>query len=303
MPATITQKLRGSIVPFVILSMALVLILFLSTNWTTRASQSGDQQTDDAYLRADVTPLSTKAAGLVAAVDVSDYQPVKKGELLVRLPDDDFIAQVDQAQAALSAGESALLNNQWQKELQDARVQQATTGIGASEAEIAAAEAGIDGANSAINNVKSGMAGIQADVRRTFLERQRQEALLATESTTRQRLEQAVAEEQRFRALLAARESDIAAATAQLASRKADLERARAHLQGSRAEWEAQRRQHSLLDSQEQLLRADLSARRAALALARANFSLHADSRSDRWDHGGTEGPRGSGEKQMLSPE
>src|SRR5580765_6655264 len=152
MAITVGQKIRGRLVAIAILSIAVALILFLSSNWTTWAGEGEQQKTDDAYVRADVTPLSTKAAGIVASVEVSDYQAVKAGDLLVRLRDEDFRAQVDQAEAAVRAGESNLVNNQRQKELQDARVEQARTGITTADAEIAAAQAGIQAANSTIEN-------------------------------------------------------------------------------------------------------------------------------------------------------
>jgi membrane fusion protein (multidrug efflux system) len=272
MPFTIGQKIRGRLVAVTILCIAIALIFFLSTNWTTWAGEGEQQKTDDAYLRADVTPLSTKAVGIVASVEVVDYQAVKAGDLLVRLRDEDFRAQVDQAEAAVRAGESNLINNQRQKELQDARVEQAQSGISTAEAEIAAAQAGIQAANSTIANATSGLAATSADVQRTALERKRQEALVAAESATRQRLEQAVADEERLRAQRASREAEIESARAQLASREADLNRARAHLASARAELVAQRRQRSVLDSQELLLRADLKAREASLGLARTNL-------------------------------
>jgi membrane fusion protein (multidrug efflux system) len=259
-------------VPIVILIIAGGLIFFITGNWNTWAGERAEQTTDDAYLRADLTPLSTKVAGLVASVEVADYQQVKAGDLVVRLRDEDFRAQVQQAEAAVAASQSALINNQRQKELQDARVLQAQTGIGAAEAEIAAAEAGVDAANSAIANARSGLAATQADVQRTSLERKRQEALVAVESATRQRVEQSVAEEQRFHAQLASREAEISAAGAQVASRRADLKRALARLENTRAEVEAQKRQRAVLDSQEQVLRADVSAKQAALALARTTL-------------------------------
>jgi len=273
MASTLSTRVRGWIVSIAILGIALGLIFVLSSNWTTWASAGDEQKTDDAYLRADVTPLSTKAAGLVASVEVSDYQRVKAGDLLVRLRDDDFRAQVAQAEAAVQAGDSALVNNQRQKELQDARIQQAQTAIVAAEAEVSAAEAGIQDANSALANARSGLAGTDADVQRTALERKRQEALVAAESATRQRLEQAVADEERFQAQRTSRLAEIDSAGAQLASREADLRRARAHVESSRAEVEAQHRQRSVLDSQEQMARADLKARQAALDLARTNLS------------------------------
>jgi membrane fusion protein (multidrug efflux system) len=252
--------------------MAAGIVFLIAGNWNTWASERESQETDDAYLRADLTPLSTKVAGLVATVAVSDYQTVKAGDLLVQLRDDDFRAQVLQAEAAVLSGEDALVNNRRQEELQDARILQAAEGIRAAEADIEAGEAGIEAAKSAIDNARSGIAATTADVARTLSERRRQEALIATESATRQKLEQAVADEERFRALLASRNDDLSAAKAQLASRLADLSRARAHLGSTKAELEAQKRQRAVLDSQELLLHADLSAKRASLALAQTNL-------------------------------
>ena len=266
------QRLRQLLVPAIILLMAVGIIFLIAGNWNTWASERAAQETDDAYLRADLTPLSTKVAGLVAAVAVSDYQSVKAGDLLVQLRDDDFQAQLHQTEAAVVSGEDALINNQRQKELQDARISQADDGIRAAEADIAAAEAGIEAAKSAITNARSGIDGTKADVERTSLERKRQEALIATESATRQKLEQVVADEQRFRAQLASREADVSTAMAQLASRQADLARARARLGSTKSELEAQKRQRAVLDSRELLLRADLNSKRASLTLARINL-------------------------------
>jgi membrane fusion protein, multidrug efflux system len=269
---TLAHRIKAWIVPAVILLMAGGIVLVISGSWNTWASDRVKQETDDAYLRSDLTPLSTKVAGLVAAVAVSDYQAVKSGDLLVQLRDDDFQAQVQQAEAAVAAGEAAIVNNQRQKELQDARIIQAGTGIAGAEAEIAAAEAGVEAAKSAIVNAHSGIDGTQADVERTRQERRRQEALIATESATRQKLEQVVADEGRYRAQLASRNSELAAVTAQLSSRQADLARSRAKLASTKAELEAQKRQRAVLDSQELSLHADLSSKRASLALARTNL-------------------------------
>jgi membrane fusion protein (multidrug efflux system) len=265
-------RLKPLVVPVIILLMAGGIVLLVAGNWNTWTSERGEQTTDDAYLRADLTPLSTKVTGLVAKVAVSDYQAVKAGDLLVKLQDDDFRAQVQQAEAAIAAAEGALVNNLRSKELQDARIVQAGDKIQAAEADIAAADAGIAAANSSIVNARSGMEAIKADVQRTLLERRRQEALIASESATRQKLEQAVADEERFRGQRGSREADMSTADAQLASRKSDLARARAGLASSRSELEAQKRQRAVLDSQELQLYADLNAKKASLALAQTNL-------------------------------
>jgi len=265
-------SLRRLVVPVIILLMAGGIVALIAGNWNSWASERVAQQTDDAHLRADLTPLSTKVAGLVAKVAVSDYQPVKAGDLLVQLRDEDFRAQVRQAEAAVVAAQSALINNSRQKDLQEARIVQAEDGIRAAEADIVAAEAGIEAAKSTITNARSGIEAVKADVQRTQLERRRQEALIAAESATRQKLEQVVADEERFRAQLASREADVNTATAQLASRQADLARAHARLGSTKSELDAQRRQRAVLDSQELLLHADLEAKRASLSLAQTNL-------------------------------
>src|SRR5438270_5287688 len=103
-------RLRRWAVPALILLMAAGILSLIAGNWNTWASERAAQETDDAYLRADLTPLSTKVAGLVGAVAVSDYQPVKAGDLLVQLRDDDFQAQLHQAEAAVVSGADALIN-------------------------------------------------------------------------------------------------------------------------------------------------------------------------------------------------
>ena len=270
--STGAQGFKRWLPPIAILLVSAGILILITSNWNRWVGDRTWQNTDDAYVRADLTPLSTKVAGLVATVAVSDYQSVKAGDLLVQLRDDDFRAQVQQAEAAVHSGEDALVNNQRQKELQDARISQAEDGIHSAEADIAAAQAGIEAAKSAIANAQSGVDATKADVERTGLERRRQEALFASESATRQKLEQAVADEERFRAQLASRQDDVNTAKAQLASRQADLARAQAHLGSAKSELEAQKRQSAVLDSQGLLLHADLDSRKASLALARINL-------------------------------
>ena len=268
-----SKRFRSWLIPVTITVMATGLVVLLTGNWTAWNGAREAQTTDDAYVQADLTPLSTKVAGLVASVEVGDYQTVKAGDLLVLLKDEDFRAQVEQAKAALQASESALVNNQRQKDLQDARVQQSLTGISTAEAEIAAAEAGMDAAKSSEANARANLAATQADVQRTSLERKRQEGLFATDSATRQTVEQAVAAAERYRGQQASGEAEVSAAAAQTASRLADMNRAKASLENSRVEVEVQRRQRAVLDSQELELRADVNVKRAALDLALTNLS------------------------------
>jgi membrane fusion protein, multidrug efflux system len=266
------SRLKRWLVPAIILLFAAGIVILLTTDWNAWSAGRTVQETDDAYLHADLTPLSTKVAGLVSKVAVSDYQAVKAGDLLVTLRDEDFTAQVRQAEAAVSAAEAAVVNNQRQKQLQDARITEAEDGIRTAEANIAAARAGIDAANASITGAHAGIDAIQADVTRTGKERKRQEALIASESTTPQKLEQAVADDERYRSQFITRNADLSTANAQMSSRQADLERARAQFKSAQSEVEAQKRQRAVLDSQELQLYAAVEVQKAAMALTKTNL-------------------------------
>lgn len=78
--------------------------------WRLPPFRSDVAWTDNAYLHGRVTTLSSQVSSLVSEVPVSDFQKVKKGDVLVRLDDRSLKAAVAQAQAALEASEAAQTN-------------------------------------------------------------------------------------------------------------------------------------------------------------------------------------------------
>jgi membrane fusion protein (multidrug efflux system) len=231
--------------PILVVMMALAIGVTITRNWNAWEGGRIEQVTNDAYVRRDITPLSTKVAGLVREVKVADYQRVSKGDELVRLADEDFQAQVAQAAAAVDAANAAIENNRRQQALQDTRIMRALAGIDQAHAQIVAAQAGRH--------------AVEADLSRTRSERSRQEALFSVQSATQQRVESAVADEERF--------------AAQATSRDADLAQARTLLRSNELAAEAERRSQAVLESQNRQLVADLHAKEAALAAARVNLS------------------------------
>jgi membrane fusion protein, multidrug efflux system len=230
--------------PVLVILLTIAVVLTITRNWNAWEGGRVQQVTNDAFVRGDLTPLSTKVSGIVQQVNVGDYQQVRKGELLVQLEDQDYKAQVDQAAAAVEAAKAAIENNRRQRELQDSKIQRALAGIDQANAQIAAAQAGKE--------------AVQADVTRTQAERNRQEALLKVNATTQQKVETAVADEQRF--------------VAQATSRNADLTQARTLLRSNELAVEAERRSKTVLESQDLQLLADLHAKEAGLAVAQVNL-------------------------------
>jgi membrane fusion protein, multidrug efflux system len=235
---------QNYLTPVLVVLLAVAVLIAITRNWNAWEGGKLEQVTDDAYVRGDLTPLSTKVAGIVRAVDVADYQQVHKGDLLVELRDDDYQAQVDQAKAAVEAARAGIVENLRQRQLEDTRIAKALAGIDQARAQIAAAEAGKD--------------AVQAELTRARSERKRQEGLYQTHSTTEQNLEAAVAAEGNL--------------SAQFASREADLNQAQTMFRSSELAAEAERRTKVVLESQEMQLQADLRAKQASLAAVEVNL-------------------------------
>jgi len=243
--ATEEMPKRAIIVPVITLGVAAILLFTIKGCWSSWEGGGAEQRTDDAYVRADMTPLSTRVSGTVRKVEVEDFASVKSGQLLVQLDDEDYQAVLAGARAALAGAQAALEDNQSAKRIQDARIQNAETVVVQAAA--------------AVNAAKAGIAAVQSDVERSGLERKRQEALLASKAATHQQVELAIADVDRFAGMLA--------------GHKADLERAQAALESSRSLLESEKRQRTALDTRDNLYRADIQAKQAAIIVAQVNLS------------------------------
>src|SRR5262245_55377585 len=69
--------------PLLVVLMALAIALTITRNWNAWEGGRIEQVTNDAYVRRDLTPLSTKVVGLVREVKVNDCQRVRTGDELV----------------------------------------------------------------------------------------------------------------------------------------------------------------------------------------------------------------------------
>jgi membrane fusion protein (multidrug efflux system) len=235
---------QAVIVPVITLGVAAILFFTIKGCWTSWEGGASEQRTDDAYVRADMTPLSTRVSGTVKKIDVDDFETVKPGQLLVQLDDDDYRATLEEANAALAGARAELEDNQSAKRIQDAKIENAETTIAQAAAAVSAAKAGV--------------AAVQPDVERSETERKRQVALLASRAATHQQLEQANADADRF--------------VGMLAGHQADLEHAQAALASSRSLLEAEKRQRAALDTKDNLYRANIQAKQAAIIVANVNL-------------------------------
>lgn len=130
------------------------------------------EQTDDAYVRADWIPISPRVSGYVAQVLVEDDQPVKAGDVLVRIEDRDYQARLEQARAELAETEASVAARQANLHVTDSLIAQ-------QKAAVAQADAHVRGTN--------------AERRRAALDQRRYEGLAREHAASTQRLESAAA--------------------------------------------------------------------------------------------------------------
>jgi membrane fusion protein (multidrug efflux system) len=209
-PSAASSGLWGRlVVPLFAVLAALSFVALAALRWDEWTGNATIQTTNDAYVRADLTRLSSRVAGEVLTVAVSDFQRVKAGDLLVQIDPADYAAQVAQAEAAVAAAQAALDNLSNQVELQYATIAQA-------EAQQVAA------------------AAQEVEARQ---EQERQQSLSQTEAGTRQKLEQATAafakagaDVRASRAVIAAQRHQLEVLSGTKKQRAADLDGAKAAL-------------------------------------------------------------------------
>src|SRR5271167_1288413 len=105
--------------------VAVGIIIVVSTNWTRWEGGTGWKTTNDAYLQADLTPISAKVAGYVRELPIQDFERVHRGQVLAQLADDDYRAAAAQAEAGVATALAQARALKAQQALQRANVEAA----------------------------------------------------------------------------------------------------------------------------------------------------------------------------------
>lgn len=172
--------------------------------------------TDDAYLHSDIAPIAPKVAGYVERIEVTDHQVVRKGDVLVRLVDNEYAAQVRQAEAAVAARTAALDNVARRTDLQKAIVDEAVAEAGASGAEL--------------KRTRLDSARVASLVKNAYMSRQRSETADADLGKARAGAQSAAARIEAEKAQLAVLDAERAEDEASVAEAKALLDLANMQL-------------------------------------------------------------------------
>ena len=197
------------------------------------------ETTDDAFIDGRIVQVSPKVSGYVAKVYVKDNQEVQSGDLIAELDARDYEAKLEQAKAALAAGEARLREAHTSVELTRANtrattqqaaatVQQARTGVASSRAAAAAersrisqSSAGVATAQANLAQARSQVAAAEAEATRANADMQRYQELYAKDEVSHQRLDEAIAAARTANAQVEAARGRVAAAEAQVSEARA----------------------------------------------------------------------------------
>ena len=193
-----------------ILLLMLLAAILGGVLWLVRYQTSGKfmQETNDAYIRADLVTIAPKVSGYVAEVLVADNQDVTAGQPLVRIDPRSYRAQAAQAEAQIAQAEAS---------------------ANASRAQIAQQRA-------AIEQAQAQFAAAQAKARYDADEVRRYTPLAESGAESRQQLAQLRAAADQSAANARAQAAALAAQQRQVATLEAQIGQSRAQRQGAAAQ-------------------------------------------------------------------
>ena len=234
-PPPKTTKKRNMIAA----AAALFLLLCAGLGYQYFAVWSHQETTDNAFVRADITPVSAKVDGYVARLAVRDNQRVKAGDVLMFVESADYEAKVEKAEAELAA---ALAN------------------VGTLQAARRSATAELGAQSGMIRQAGANVAAASAAAARAAADQRRFEELAQRGWTTKARLDQARAEASATRAQVEAARAGVAASQGQSGAIAAGTDGAQAAVGTGEAQVQAARAalRAARLDLQRTVIRAPI---------------------------------------------
>ncbi|GGU81209.1 secretion protein [Pseudomonas laurentiana] len=208
MPAQLKRRL------LIFFTLALLVALAFLAHWYFKGRFY--ETTDNAYVQGEITRISSQLGARIDAVLVEDNQRVEKGQVLVRLEQDDFNLAVEHARANLATREAERLQA-------ESRLTQQASLIAAGQAQVAASEATLGRTQLDLNRAQT--------LRKPgFVSEERVTTLSAESHVARSQVSKAQADLQGQRQQVNALSAEIKRLDAQIASARAELAQAELNL-------------------------------------------------------------------------
>lgn len=191
------------------ISIAILVVLLLAAVglvlWWLNARQY--ESTDDAFIDARTVTIGAEISGRITDVAVTDNQPVKAGDVLLRIDDSDYQASLAEASAGVASAQADIVDVEAQIKAQNAK-------IDAAQKQVAQAQAALDFAKA---------------------EDQRNRELLAKGTSTQQQAQQAASTLRQDQAAFDSAQANVAAAKSQVVVLQAQTKSAEAKLDQAKA--------------------------------------------------------------------
>jgi len=204
--ATAVRK-KGRTRPYLILG-AVVAVALVGYSTFTLATR-GKENTDDAQVDADVVMVSTRVAGTVLKVHVTDNQKVTKGQLLVEIDPADLQAKEKEAEAQLAQAKA-------QAEAADAQVgiveATAKGGLSVARAQLSGSTSSVQTADAQIQSAKAALARAQAHAAQADTDLTRDQALFRDGAIPKAEIDSAQSTADAAHAAVAQAQADLASA-------------------------------------------------------------------------------------------
>jgi membrane fusion protein (multidrug efflux system) len=221
----------------VILGGGLVVILVAAGAWLHYRDRISS---DDAQVDGDIYPISAKVFGSVLDVPVKDNQPVKAGDVLVRIDPRDLAARVDQEKAALALAESqakaANVTVPMTRETTHSGTSGASAGLNAAVAQAAQADAGVAQATTDVAVAHSNLGAAEANNEKAQADLARMRPLVAKAEISQQQFDAYTAAAKVAEAQLKAAQDRVRFSEQGVTTSRAVAEAARARIQQMQAQ-------------------------------------------------------------------
>jgi HlyD family secretion protein len=231
-------------------------------------------------IESDDSAVAVKTSGRIREITVREGDPVKAGQVIAILDDDQVQARVEQAESAVTQAETRVLRAEQQVSVLREQKQQAQIGVRQSgldaQGRVKQAEAQVSEARSRVAQSEAQLAQAEVNLRQARDDAGKYERLSSTGDVPEQRATQARSNAESLEKVVEAQKKQVETARAALAAAQGSLSIARASLEnpGIRAsQSSAVQKQIEQAESDIEAARADADAARAKLREAEANRS------------------------------
>jgi membrane fusion protein, multidrug efflux system len=228
----VSAKLRNGLVLGAIVVIAAFVALFLYFH--------NRESTDDAQVDGHITPVASKIYGRVAEVLVTDNQPVKAGQVLVKIDSGDYEAALEEAKASLALAEgearSAGVDIPRTSESVASGTSTAEAQLAGSQADLVRSQTAYEQAQTAdLEVAQANVAKSRANAELAQADLRRYRPLLEKGEISQQQYDAAKANADATASALVADQQRLAQAKRNIDMTRAQLEAAKAHVDEAKA--------------------------------------------------------------------